>query len=39
MNFFYNKEGIGDMLIVKLEDIVIENCMFEIKGDVVCIFD
>ena len=39
MNLFYNKEGIGDTLIVKLEDIAIENRTFETKGDVVRIFD
>ena len=39
MSLFYNKEGIGDTLIVKLEDIAIENRTFETKGDVVRIFD
>ncbi|MER2255885.1 MAG: DUF4479 domain-containing protein, partial [Priestia megaterium] len=39
MNLFYNKEGIGDTLIVKLEEIAIENRTFETKGDVVRIFD
>ncbi|MGG3176697.1 YtpR family tRNA-binding protein [Priestia megaterium] len=39
MNLFYNKDGIGDTLIVKLEDIAIENRTFETKGDVVRIFD
>ncbi|MED0702548.1 YtpR family tRNA-binding protein [Aeribacillus composti] len=39
MNVFYNKEGIGDVLIISLKDIPYEQKRFERKGDVVKIFD
>lgn len=37
MNIFYNKNGIGDTLIIALTDI--ENRTYERKGNVVKIFD
>lgn len=39
MNVFYNREGIGDTLIVSLKDISAANRVFEKKGDVARIFD
>lgn len=39
MNVFYNREGIGDTLLIQLKDISNENKTFERKGDVVRIFD
>lgn len=39
MNIFYNKEGIGDTLIITLKDIELEKRTFEKKGDVARIFD
>ncbi len=39
MNVFYNREGIGDTLIVSLKDISAANRAFEKKGDVARIFD
>jgi tRNA-binding protein len=39
VNVFYNKEGIGDTLIVKLKDGDIEQRTFEKKGDVVKIMN
>ncbi|HWO96344.1 MAG TPA: DUF4479 domain-containing protein [Bacillus sp. (in: firmicutes)] len=39
MNIFYNKEGIGDTLIITLKDIELENRTFEKKGDAARIFD
>lgn len=39
MNIFYNKEGIGDTLIITLKDIELEKRTFEKKGDIVRIFD
>ncbi|MDQ0245935.1 tRNA-binding protein [Bacillus fengqiuensis] len=38
MNIFYNKEGIGDTLIITLKDIELEKRTFEKKGDVARIF-
>lgn len=39
MNIFYNKEGIGDTLIITLKDIELEKRTFEKKGDIARIFD
>ncbi|ABS23568.1 t-RNA-binding domain protein [Bacillus cytotoxicus NVH 391-98] len=39
MNVFYNHEGIGDTLIVALQDIALENRTFDRKGDVARIYD
>jgi tRNA-binding protein len=39
MNIFYNKEGIGDTLLVYIKEIPVENRTFERKGDVVRIYD
>ncbi|UZW67239.1 DUF4479 domain-containing protein [Priestia flexa] len=39
MNIFYNKEGIGDTLIVSLRDIELSNRTFETKKNVTRIFD
>jgi len=39
MNVFYNREGIGDTLLIQLKDISNENKTYERKGDVVRIFD
>ncbi|AST92889.1 YtpR family tRNA-binding protein [Sutcliffiella cohnii] len=39
MNVFYNKDGIGDTLIIYLKDINIENRIAEVKGNVAKIVD
>lgn len=39
MNVFYNREGIGDTLIIKVKDFDEKNRTFERKGDAVRIFD
>ncbi|MDM5156852.1 DUF4479 domain-containing protein [Bacillus sp. DX1.1] len=39
VNVFYNLEGIGDTLIVALQDITLENRTFDRKGDVARVFD
>jgi tRNA-binding protein len=39
MNVFYNREGIGDVLLVSLKPIQPDQRAFERKGDVVRIFD
>lgn len=39
MNVFYNRDGIGDVLLVSLKLIDTEKRAFEKKGDVVRIFD
>ncbi|MDQ0161029.1 YtpR family tRNA-binding protein [Aeribacillus alveayuensis] len=39
MNVFYNREGIGDTLLIQLKEIPAENRTFERKGDVARIFD
>lgn len=39
MNVFYNREGIGDTLMIVLKELDKENLTFERKGDVVRIFD
>ncbi|TLS39075.1 YtpR family tRNA-binding protein [Pseudalkalibacillus caeni] len=39
MNVFYNKEGIGDTLIVSLKPVDMENRAVERKGNVARIFD
>ena len=39
MNVFYNKEGIGDTLIVRFHDLSQEKRSFEKKGKVARIFD
>ncbi|EOW9528071.1 YtpR family tRNA-binding protein [Bacillus cytotoxicus] len=39
VNVFYNLEGIGDTLIVVLQDITLENRTFDRKGDVARIYD
>ena len=36
---FYNLEGIGDTLIVALQDITLENRTFDRKGDVARVYD
>ncbi|WP_307892260.1 YtpR family tRNA-binding protein [Bacillus swezeyi] len=38
MNVFYNKEGVGDTLLIALHDIAREDIAFEIYRDVVKIF-
>jgi tRNA-binding protein len=39
MNVFYNREGIGDVLLVSLKTIAPEQRVFEKKGDVARIFN
>lgn len=39
MNVFYNKEGVGDTLLVYVKDISLDQRTFERKGDAVKIFD
>ncbi|MDJ1477576.1 DUF4479 domain-containing protein [Bacillus sp. LS15-K4] len=39
VNVFYNLEGIGDTLIVALQDITLENRTFDRKGDVARVYD
>ncbi|WP_416827738.1 YtpR family tRNA-binding protein [Ectobacillus polymachus] len=39
VNIFYNKEGIGDTLLIFLQDGNIDSRTFERKGDVVRIYD
>lgn len=39
MNVFYNRDGIGDVLLVSLTPIAAEKRAIEKKGDVVRIFD
>lgn len=39
MNVFYNREGIGDTLIISLNEFDRENRTYERKGDAVRIFD
>ncbi|TYR82099.1 DUF4479 domain-containing protein [Priestia megaterium] len=39
MNLFYNKQGIGDTLLVVLQDIELGNRTFETKKNVTRIFD
>ncbi|CAM4149604.1 tRNA-binding protein [Bacillus manliponensis] len=39
VNVFYNLEGIGDTLIVAVQDITLENRTFDRKGDVARVFD
>ncbi|RST76436.1 DUF4479 domain-containing protein [Siminovitchia acidinfaciens] len=39
MNIFYNREGIGDTLIISLAEFDEKNRSFEKKGDAVRIFD
>jgi tRNA-binding protein len=39
VNIVYNREGIGDTLIISLQDISLENRTFERQGDVVRVFD
>ncbi|MBM7704882.1 YtpR family tRNA-binding protein [Metabacillus iocasae] len=39
MNIFYNKQGIGDTLIVAIKDTNKENKTFERNGDVARVFD
>jgi tRNA-binding protein len=39
MNVFYNREGVGDVLLVSLKPIQPDQRAFEKKGDVVRIFD
>lgn len=39
VNVFYNEKGIGDTLIVSIQEITREQRTFETKGDVVKIFD
>ncbi|WP_017726540.1 YtpR family tRNA-binding protein [Halalkalibacterium ligniniphilum] len=39
MNVFYNRQGIGDTLILALGDVSQEDRSFEKKGDVVRIYD
>lgn len=39
VNIFYNKEGIGDTLLIFLQDGNVESRIFERKGDVVRIYD
>lgn len=39
MNVFYNREGVGDVLLVSLKPIPQDQRAFEKKGDVVRIFD
>ncbi|WP_027409616.1 YtpR family tRNA-binding protein [Anoxybacteroides tepidamans] len=39
MNVFYNRDGIGDVLLISLKPINSETRLFEKKGDIVRIFD
>ncbi|RWR09642.1 DUF4479 domain-containing protein [Siminovitchia fortis] len=39
MNIFYNRDGIGDVLIISLDEFDETNRTFERKGDAVRIFD
>lgn len=39
MNVFYNRDGIGDVLLVSLKSLDAEKRAIEKKGDVVRIFD
>jgi tRNA-binding protein len=39
MNVFYNVEGVGDTLIMVIQDGELENRTFETKGDLVRIYD
>jgi tRNA-binding protein len=39
MNVFYNKEGIGDTLLIYIKDIELRKRTFEKKGDVATILD
>ena len=39
MDVFYNKEGIGDTLLIYIKDIELKNRTFEKKGDVATILD
>ena len=39
MNVFYNRQGVGDVLLVSLKPIQPDQRAFEKKGDVVRIFD
>lgn len=39
MNMFYNRNGVGDVLMVAIGDVNRENRLFEKKGDVVRIYD
>jgi tRNA-binding protein len=39
VNVFYNREGIGDTLIISLKDVEREHRAFERKGDEVRIYD
>ncbi|KIN32426.1 MULTISPECIES: YtpR family tRNA-binding protein [Bacillus] len=39
MNAFYNKEGVGDTLLISLQDVTREQLGYEKHGDVVKIFN
>lgn len=39
MNVFYNKEGIGDTLIIELQEIDKEHLTYEKKGEIARIYD
>lgn len=39
VNVFYNREGIGDTLIISMQDISLDNRTFERKGDAARVFD
>ncbi|QIW81050.1 YtpR family tRNA-binding protein [Bacillus tequilensis] len=39
MNAFYNKEGVGDTLLISLQDVTREQIGYETYGDVVKIFN
>ncbi|MBJ7897380.1 YtpR family tRNA-binding protein [Bacillus atrophaeus] len=39
MNAFYNKEGVGDTLLISLQDVSREQAGFEKRGDVVKIYN
>ncbi|MGF7532226.1 YtpR family tRNA-binding protein [Bacillus mexicanus] len=39
MNAFYNKEGVGDTLLISLQDVAREQIGYETYGDVVKIFN
>lgn len=39
MNVFYNKEGIGDTLLIYIKDMELRNRTFEKNGDVATILD
>lgn len=39
VNVFYNKEGVGDILLIEIGEVMFENCEWECCGDVVWIFD